>query len=92
MTVIHTSDWWDEVLQHPVCVCCHNNPWFPYFRTAGIYFCVILHLAVVYLQLMHNVWARGTAFNKQVCAEREGQNKGTEMRFVIYNIRVPQNK
>lgn len=35
--------------------------------------------------MLNHVWARDAAFNKQVCAEREGQNKGTEMLLIFYN-------
>jgi len=84
------------VLQHPVCLLPQQyavpveSRTFSALLESTVF--IILHLVVVYLHLMHNVRSRG-AFNKQICAEREGQNKGTEMLFVFYIVsQGPQNK
>ncbi len=84
-------DGWDELLQpagyNILCVCCHSNFVVPVLSAHcwNLLF-VILRLVVVYLPVLHNhVWARDAAFNKQVCAEREG----TEMLFIFYNCIVP---
>lgn len=82
MTLIHTSDWW-AVTKPWVSVATTIRGSRPFGALLESTVFVILHLVVVYLHLIHNVWSRG-AFNKQVCAEREGQDKGTEMLFVFF--------